>query len=574
MTHRNSEPLPELHPQRLARLAAKGPDANIVLIGFMGAGKSVVGRCLARMLNRFFVDADQVVEARARCSVAELFRREGEAEFRRQESEVVRQLGKLRRSVIATGGGAVMREENWAALSENGILVWLKAPLDVMMARAAGADRPLMAQGREALATLYAQREPLYARAHLSVDTQDATPPQVAQRIVEALEAAGWAGSPSQASQTGGEAQTASSEESLRLQIDLGRRSYPIWIGDNLLVRLGEMVREATAASRCLVVTHPRLSQLYGDLVGASLEAAGLRYRLCTIPDGEEHKNLSTVEGLYHEALEAGLDRRSVMIALGGGVVGDVTGFAAATFLRGIDFVQVPTTLLAQVDASVGGKVGVNLKEGKNLVGAFHQPKAVVADINTLLTLPQRELLAGLAEVIKHGLIADPSLIQRLEERREAVLAREREEMAYCVRRSCEIKGAVVAQDEREAGVRAWLNFGHTFAHGLEAASDYSGLIHGEAVSIGMVAALRLSARLGWIEAADVERIEKLLENFGLPRRATGVDPQRAWKAMEKDKKNRDGRIRLVLLKGLGSPVVTADVDPSVIFQVLESVCG
>jgi len=308
-------------------------------------------------------------------------------------------------------------------------------------------------------------------------------------------------------------------------------------------------------------------------MVSDTVDAAGSLAHMTLIQGVEENDTLETVRDLYRAALRAVLGGRSAIIALGGGVVGDVAGMAAATYMRGIDFVQVPTTLLAQVDAAVGGKVGVNLPEGKNLVGAFHQPRAVAADTATLLTLPDRELAAGLAEVAKYGFIADADFFRYLEERADALVNRGWEELAHVIMRSCEIKAAIVARDEREAGVRAWLNFGHTFGHGLEAATGYSRFLHGEAVSIGMVAALRLSQRLGMVTEDDVARGEALLQRLGLPVAAGPVDVEAVWQAMGRDKKVLDGRRRLVLLEAIGRATVVDDVPDADARAALASVC-
>jgi len=341
-----------------------------------------------------------------------------------------------------------------------------------------------------------------------------------------------------------------------RLGIDLGERSYPILIGPGLIDDPA-VVAEAVRAPDVLVVTNEVVGPLYLDRLLASLR--GKRAASVVLPDGEQHKTLE-VMGRVLDALVLGrMNRDACVAALGGGVVGDIAGFAAACYQRGIDFVQVPTTLLAQVDSSVGGKTGVNHPGGKNLIGAFHQPRAVVSDTATLATLPTRELRAGLAEVIKYGLIADLEFLAWLEDELPALLALEPAALAHAIRRSCEIKAEIVAEDEREHGRRALLNLGHTFGHAIETAAGYGEWLHGEAVGVGMLLAADLSRRLGWIGEADLARVRELLVRAGLPVTAPPIGAARALDLMGMDKKVLAGRIRLVLLAPLGAGVVSGD---------------
>src|SRR5256886_1623931 len=302
------------------------------------------------------------------------------------------------------------------------------------------------------------------------------------------------------------------------VRVDLGARSYPVVIGAGLLAEVGPRLAAAGYRGRCALVTSERVGALYREPVAASLGQAGFAPVAVEIPDGEEHKNLAWLAVLYDRLLDAGVERRSPLIALGGGVVGDLAGFAASTLLRGLPLVQVPTTLLAQVDAAIGGKTGINHALGKNLIGAFHQPRLVVIDVTTLRSLPRREFVAGLAEVIKYGMIRDAELFGTLEARLDALLALDEGVLVPVVATSCRHKAAVVAADEREqSGERAVLNFGHTVGHALEVLTEYRGLLHGEAVAIGMVAAARVSRALGVCDAATVERLERLLRRAGLP---------------------------------------------------------
>ncbi|MDP2896551.1 MAG: 3-dehydroquinate synthase [bacterium] len=355
-----------------------------------------------------------------------------------------------------------------------------------------------------------------------------------------------------------------------KITVSLGERSYDIIIEAGGIARLGAFLGGLRLGAKCAIITDPRVKDLCGPLVTNSLADAGLRVDVVTFPEGEENKTLATVERLYHEMLSLGLDRKSFVVALGGGLVGDVAGFAAATYMRGIRFVQVPTTLLAQVDASVGGKVGVNLPEGKNLVGSFHQPSLVLIDPDVLRTLDGRDLKAGFAEVIKYGIIRDADFFSFLEENWEAILSLEPSAVEKAIAISCRIKAAVVAEDEREeSGLRAILNFGHTVAHAIEALSDYRTYRHGEAVAIGMAVAAEISERLGHLPKGDADRIESLLKSVGLPVTFSGLDIGQLVSRMRFDKKAVRDKIRFVLAKKVGEVFLTDDVPLDTLSQVL-----
>ncbi len=335
------------------------------------------------------------------------------------------------------------------------------------------------------------------------------------------------------------------------LEVGLGERSYPIHIGGGLLAR-ADLFRPHFASGRAAVVTNDVVAPLYAEALERTLSACGVRHFRIVIPDGEAAKRWETLDAVFGELLRRGADRKTVLVALGGGVVGDLAGFAAATYQRGVPFVQVPTTLLAQVDSSVGGKTAVNHALGKNMIGAFHQPLAVIADTGTLATLPDRELAAGLAEVIKYGAIRDLAFLGWLEANIDALRARDDAALAYAIGRSCELKAEIVALDEREAGPRALLNLGHTFGHAIETLEGYGTWLHGEAVAAGMVMAARFSARLGRLPGADADRLQRLLERAGLPVRPPALAVEAWLEAMGRDKKNESGRITLILLDGLG----------------------
>jgi 3-dehydroquinate synthase len=339
------------------------------------------------------------------------------------------------------------------------------------------------------------------------------------------------------------------------VNVPLGNRSYDIKIGTGLLVRLGTECRRLGLDSRCAIISDTNVAPRYAQTAQKALGKAGFAPTLITIPAGETAKSLKTVEACYNQLAAQRLERKSFIVALGGGVVGDLAGFVAATYLRGLAFVQVPTTLLAQVDSSVGGKVGLNLKAGKNLVGAFHQPRLVLCDLDTLASLPMREYRAGLAEVIKYGIIYDAGLFQRLERDLPKLLRRDRRTLAAVVARCCAIKADVVRQDETESGLRAILNFGHTIGHALEAISQYGKYLHGEAISIGQVAAAGLSAQLLGLPAREADRIERIFQRAGLPTQVKLNAPQRQklLAAMRLDKKVSAGEVKFVLARRIGA---------------------
>ncbi|WP_461160800.1 3-dehydroquinate synthase [Simplicispira piscis] len=360
-----------------------------------------------------------------------------------------------------------------------------------------------------------------------------------------------------------------------KLEIDLGDRSYEIQIAASCLSTLYQ--HSALPRAPCaLVVTNTTVWPLHGAALVQSLKQCYPVVHVVQLPDGEEHKTWQTLNLIFDALLENGCDRKTVLFALGGGVVGDMTGFAAACYMRGVPFVQVPTTLLAQVDSSVGGKTAINHPLGKNMIGAFYQPLLVVCDLSTLDTLPQRELSAGLAEVIKYGPIADMALMEWLESSMDALLARDRDALAHAVRRSCEIKAWVVGQDEREAGLRAILNFGHTFGHAIEAGMGYGAWLHGEGVGAGMVMAIELSHRLGLVDAAYVQRLRALVQRAGLPLRGPVLDAAdnagRYLELMRVDKKAEAGEIRFVLIEGPGRAVVRAAPD-ALVREVIDACC-
>lgn len=353
------------------------------------------------------------------------------------------------------------------------------------------------------------------------------------------------------------------------LHVDLGERSYPIFIGPKLLAS-SQLYAPYIKGKQVLIVSNETVAPLYLSQVKTALE--GYQVETVILPDGEQFKTLTVLNEIFTTLLEKRFDRQCTLIALGGGVVGDMTGFAAAAYQRGVDFIQIPTTLLAQVDSSVGGKTGVNHELGKNMIGAFHQPNCVIADTSTLNTLDDRQLSAGIAEVIKYGLIRDIPFCEWLEANMDKMLARDDGVLTEAIERSCQNKADVVAADEKESGQRALLNLGHTFGHAIEAASGYGNWLHGEAVGTGMLMAADLSMRLGWISEADVQRVENLIDRAQLPTRAPAkMDYDQFMHYMAVDKKVKNGRLRFVLFKAIGEAIVTDDYDDALLRHTIEA---
>jgi 3-dehydroquinate synthase len=355
------------------------------------------------------------------------------------------------------------------------------------------------------------------------------------------------------------------------LEVNLGERSYPIHIGLNLLSN-AELFLKHLVRKKVAIVTNTTVAPLYLNMISQALRNAGVEVIEIILPDGEQYKNSETLNLIYDALLKNRAERTTTLIALGGGVIGDLTGFAAATYLRGVPFIQVPTTLLSQVDSSVGGKTGINHPLGKNMIGAFYQPQLVIADIGTLKTLPTRELSAGMAEVIKYGLIRDVKFFEWLESNMSQLMALKEEVVSDAILRSCQNKADVVAADEKETGDRALLNLGHTFGHAIENAMGYGVWLHGEAVAAGTVLAAELSERLGWLNQAEMTRIKAILKSANLPIISPNLGKDKYLELMQMDKKVADGKIRLILQQGIGKAIMTSDYDENCLAQTLEAI--
>jgi shikimate kinase/3-dehydroquinate synthase len=517
---------------------------NIVITGFMGTGKTKVGLEVARRLGREFVDMDALIEERVGMTIPEIFAQQGEGFFRQQERQLCQELAQRHGLVIATGGGALIPEESRQILGTSGLLVCLNCGVEEVLRRLAQAeDRPLLdvADRRERIETLLAQRREAYKRIPHQIDTTGLTVEEVAERVIGLLE---------------------SEAVVEKVVVRTPTTSYEIHLDEGLLARVGELACERGLWGRVALVTNPTVGDLYASTVVSSLRKAGFEPIICQVPDGEAYKTLDSVRSLYDQFIEGGLDRYGAVLALGGGVIGDMAGFAAATYMRGVPLIQLPTTFLAMVDASIGGKVAVDHPKGKNLIGAFKQPELVVMDPLALTTLDEAEMRSGWAEVIKAGVIGSPSLFERLEEGRD-------EPLSSIITEAVRVKVAIVEEDPYERGRRAVLNLGHTFGHALEVLSGFT-LRHGEAVSIGLVAATKTAVALGLCDETVEERLIALLQRFGLPTRYEGYEPREIWEAMATDKKKRGKKPRFVLPRSIGQVVVTDQVPKAVVLEVLE----
>jgi len=533
----------------------------------MGSGKTTVGRALAKKLNKRFIDSDHEIEARTGVSIPVIFEIEGEASFRQREAEVIRDLTAQDGIVLATGGGAILNSDSRRYLRERGTVIYLHASVNSILQRTRNdKNRPLLrtTDPRKRLEELESQRHPLYQEiADLVIETGRPNVQYLVQNILDKLPHSSGSGLISQKHPSMHKTEAGFHT----LNVELGDRSYPITIGAGVL-NDSSVLADRIKGKNVVIVTNTVVAPLYLSSLEKELRNLGKTCSAVILPDGEEYKHWASLMMIFDHLLEHKCDRKITLIALGGGVIGDMTGFAAATYMRGVPFIQIPTTLLSQVDSSVGGKTGINHPLGKNMIGAFYQPQSVIADTLTLNTLPDNELSAGLAEVIKHGAIIDLVFFEWLEANMAKLRARDAQALAYAVVRSCEIKADVVRQDEREGGLRAILNFGHTFGHAIESGLGYGKWLHGEAVGCGMVMAADMSCRLGYIDFVTKTRIKKLIEAAGLPVIAPDLGEQRWLELMEVDKKNEGGKIKFILLKPLGYSVIT-NVPEELLLQTL-----
>ena len=543
---------------------------NIFIVGFSGTGKSTVGREVAKALGWSFVDTDDVIAETAGQSIEAIFATHGEARFRDMERRALALTCEGERQVVATGGGIMEDERNRRLMDLNGATVLLEAKpttihrrlLEEQSESAEPPVRPMLESDEplDRIRSLKAARQVNYTRARWTVRTDGLTPAQAAQEVVR-----GWKALARRPEPNGG-----TGEDSLAAVVRTSSGEYPVWVGWGTLEAVGDRVRERIAPSAAYVISDEGVFR-HARRVQASMEAAGVPTHMFLLPPGEQSKSLEMARHLYSWLAGRRAERGHAVLSVGGGVVGDLGGFVAATFLRGMPFAQVPTSLLAMMDASIGGKVAVDLPQGKNLVGAFYQPRFVLTDVQALASLPDRELSSGWAEALKHGLILDKPLVCDFEERRDEIRALDAVVATDVIRRSVSIKADVVSRDEKETlGVRVLLNYGHTIGHAIEAATGYGSFLHGEAVSVGMMGAAYIGEATGLMPGQDVARQRRLLESYGLPVSNPGMDVDAVSQAMLSDKKTVGKSIRWVLLDGIGKAVVRDDVPPEVVTETLE----
>ncbi|SFE95498.1 3-dehydroquinate synthase [Nitrosomonas sp. Nm166] len=550
----------------LQPIQKKLEDINIILIGMMGAGKTTIGRALANSLGKEFVDSDHEIQERTGVKIPVIFEIEGETGFRKRESEVLTDLVKKDNIILATGGGAVLSPENRQLLKRSGIVIYLRASVNDLYRRTRhDKNRPLLQTQNlfARLNELYIQRDAHYREtAHIIIDSGKQGVRHLVQKLINKLVSINL--DLFQLHDTPNMMQTISVDFTPSSE----KRSYLIHIGHGILERV-DLILSCLPQKRVAIVSNTTIAPLYLEKLRAALEKHGVISVPIILPDGEVHKNWETLNLIFDALLQNHCERNTAILALGGGVIGDLTGFAAATYLRGVPFIQIPTTLLAQVDSSVGGKTGINHQLGKNMIGAFYQPRMVLADSATLNTLPDRELRAGLAEIIKYGLIRDPAFFDWLEQNMHRLLARDPVTLNKAIQRSCENKAEIVAADEKEKGIRALLNLGHTFGHAIENGMGYGVWLHGEAVAAGTVLAAELSRRMKLINEGDVNRIRKIFIQAGLPVTAPKMPPEKYLQLMMLDKKVDAGKTRFILLNRIGEAVMRADIPPALLTETI-----
>jgi 3-dehydroquinate synthase len=530
--------------------------SNIYIAGFMGAGKTTVGLALARLAGMAFLDLDEMVELTAGTSVESIFRLHGEAFFRGLERQAVARVSTLCNTVVALGGGTLEDSDSLTRLEASGTLVLLEVSPEEAVRRAAGKGRPLLENRDEALARqLMEERAPRYRQCRYQVATDGQDPQSVAQRLAETL-GLGTAGLPRLDPYT--------------VPVRSSSGTYEVHIGAGHLHTAGRLLEDLGATAGVVLASEPLALALFGRELSRGLESSGLRAIPHLIPGTEASKSLDEVSRFYDRLVSLEVDRDTYMLCLGGGVVGDTAGYAASTYMRGIPFGQCPTTLLAQVDSSVGGKVAVNHPGGKNLVGSFYQPRLVLADTLTLASLPEETLAEGLSEVVKGALLSGEESLCFLEQHAGAILARSQEALTRVVRDMVTLKARIVEVDERDTGVRKTLNLGHTLAHALESATGYE-WSHGRAVAVGLVWACTLGESLGAARKGLTKRVVGLLERFGLPTRLPGVAPEDLVARMRLDKKASGGQIQVVIPRGPGDVVLSPGVPESDMVKAMET---
>jgi 3-dehydroquinate synthase len=546
--------------------------ANIALIGFSATGKTSVATKVAESLGWTAIDTDAEIVKASGKSIPEIFKQDGESKFRELERKILRQACLKKNAVIATGGGAILDADNRGLLIKSSVVVCLEAKPETVYQRLLHDNlystnlvvRPLLAGDNplERIKKLKSDRQAYYAIADWTIHTDNLSPDEVGQEVVK-----GWRyihrhpGSPKNAG-----------DSDLACVVDTSSGCYPVYVGWGLLEKLGEKMKLAGLSGAANVISDEIVFSIYGAKVKQALSDGGFKVNYHLVPSGEASKSIEQAVKIYDFLVEHHVERNDTIVALGGGVIGDLAGFVAATFLRGLPLVQVPTSLVAMSDASIGGKVAVDHHQGKNLIGAFYQPRLVLADVQALPTLQKRELISGWSEVIKHGLVLDSDFLAFLEANAEKLTSLVPGAVSEAVSWSARIKARVVSQDEKETGQRIVLNYGHTIGHGIEAASKFERFLHGEAVAIGMVGAAKLSNHLGCLSQRGIERHEAILQKYGLPTNCSGLELNEVLAAMELDKKTRDKAIRWVLLEDIGKVMVKGTVPREQVIRTLQEV--
>jgi len=547
----------------------KAVGRNIILIGFSTTGKTRVGAEVARHLGWQLMDTDNRIVQLAGKPIERIFSENGEPRFREYEKVALIEACGHNRAVIACGGGVVIDPDNRKLMSNSGVVVLLEAKPETIYQRLASSTgdevRPLLAgdDPMQNIRALKEKRQALYDEASdWTVRTDNLAVEEVCDEVIR-----GWHYGVRYKDNIYSANVDANGSSSV---VVTANGAYPIFVGYGILDSLGIKLRDAGLSGAVSVISDDNVHKIYGKRVEKTIKDAGYDVASYVVPAGEQSKSLNVAVKIYDWMVQRRVERGSAVVALGGGLVGDLAGFVAATYLRGLLLVHVPTSLLAMVDASIGGKVAVDHAQGKNLIGSFYQPRLVLSDIETLTTLPQRELTSGWAELIKHALILDTDLFEFLDSQAQKLVKLDKEATVEAVARSAAIKAGVVSLDEKEAGLRTILNYGHTIAHGLETASGYDRFLHGEAVAIGMMGAVMISQKLGLISGDIVEKQKAVLMKYGMPVDCMNVAAADVLKAIELDKKVKGKKVRWVLLNDIGSTIIRDDVPQKLIAEVIK----
>ncbi len=514
--------------------------SNLILTGFMGSGKDSVGREISKNTNLSFLSMDDYIVLKEKRTINKIFGESGEDYFRKIEKEILNEIKNIKNTVIATGGGIVKDKKNRTILSQMGKVVYLYTNLDAVKKRLeSDKTRPLI-KNKNNIIDIYNERmdKGLYEFADEKIDTSEITQQQAAEKILKELK-------------------VKIKTDTKLFETDMVKtedRVYPIHIGYNLFRENNSLINLELKSNKVAIISNPLVGALYIDELENTLIKEGIKPYICIIPDGEKYKTLDTIKSIFDMLLKENMDRSSSIIALGGGVVGDLAGFVASTLKRGISLIHIPTTLIAQVDSSIGGKTGFDHPLGKNMIGTFYQPDKVIIDIKKLLTLPEKEFRNGLAEVIKYGITKDATLFDILEKRQKEILSRDIELLTEIISRCVRIKKEVVEEDEKEEkGIREVLNYGHTIGHIIEALSGYSKYSHGQAIAMGMVKEAELAQRENLLSEEDSSRIQNLIEKYELPTSISeNINSDKMRKYVAQDKKVRKGKIRLPVPTGIG----------------------